>query len=106
MRVATAMIMAVAMVGVPMPAQYDKDESIDQDPHQSQNEHYCTHTPKYNAATSKFGYGLTKNRVPHLTRHALHTEGLHGNVMAPSASPICKGPRHPSLTEKGTHFCH
>ena len=39
---AVVMIMAVAMVRVPMPAQDDKDESIDQDPHQCQNEHDCT----------------------------------------------------------------
>lgn len=106
MRVATAMIMAVAMMGVPMPAQYDKDESIDQDSHQSQNEHYCTHTPTFNAATSTVGYGLTKNRVPHLNSHALRTEGLHANVMAPSAAQLAKDKGQSSLTEKGTHFCH
>ena len=38
------MAMAVAMVRVPMPAQDDKDERIDQDPHQRQDKHNCTPT--------------------------------------------------------------
>ncbi len=39
---AVVVVVAVAMVRVPMPAQDDKDERIDQDPHQRQDEHYCT----------------------------------------------------------------
>ena len=42
---AVVVVVAVAMVRVPMPAQDDKDERIDQDPHQRQDEHYCT--PKF-----------------------------------------------------------
>ena len=96
MRVATAMIMAVAMVGVPMPAQYDKDESIDQDPNQSQNEHYCTHTPTFNAATSKFGYGLDKNRVPHLTRHACVQKDCMGMSWRPLPAQLAQDQGHPN----------
>lgn len=36
------MIMAVPMVRVPMPAQYQEDKGIDPNPHHSQDEHHCT----------------------------------------------------------------
>ena len=74
---AMVMIMAVAMVRVPMPAQDDKDESIDQDPHQCQDEHDCTPDQKSGPAIFTCGrLRLTHDRciACHVRRvsHATH----------------------------------